>query len=519
VVKANATLSDATHTPSVGQPSGLRSPQRRASPLELSLLAGIAALAAGLRFHALGGKSLWFDEGVSVAIARLDSYNFLRILWRREANMALYYLLLHPWLRLGISEFRVRALSVLFAVASIPVIYLLGRRLFDARVGLIAATLLAVNAYHVEYSQEARSYPLMVFLCLLSSWYFLKGLAEPSRFNRAAYVLSSVLAVYAHFFSGLLLLAQWLALRFLDGEQIPPQIKKDWRWIALLVSPVAAFVATTGAGPLRWVQRPGLKDLWFMALHFTGNGGPLLLLAYGMAVLAALLPFSPAMRARRVSWEHWRYRFLGLWLVFPPMVVFAASWAKPLFVPRYFISCLPALCVLAACGIARLRRAWLVAPAVLFFLVLSFRGTVSGYGQDIEIQRDDWRSASQYLLVHARPGDALLFHVPMGRMPYEFYHSLPGTPEGGPVVLYPHHADRITFLDFVEKPDDAQLERLLPQHGRAWLVLSYARTPAGLLDTRATELSNLLANFYPNIEQKDFLGVQIFLYSKENSER
>ena len=231
-------------------------PQSASSPLELSLLVLVAGLAAVLRFHSLAAKSFWFDEGVSVAIARLDWYNFARILWRREANMSQYYFLLHFWLRLGGSEFFVRALSVLFAVASIPMIYLLGRRLFDSRVGLIAAALMAANAYHVQYSQDARSYSLMVLHCLLSSLYFLKCLNEPSSRNRAAYVLSSALAVYAQFFSALLLIAQWLSLKMLDRGQIPRHTSRDWRWIALLLLPVAVFIATTGTGPLRWVQRP-----------------------------------------------------------------------------------------------------------------------------------------------------------------------------------------------------------------------------------------------------------------------
>ena len=236
------------------------------------MLALITTLAAVLRFHSLAAKSFWFDEGVSVAIARLDWYNFARILWRREANMSLYYFFLHYWLYFGGSEFFVRALSVLFAIASVPAIYLLGRRLFDSQVGLTAAALLAVNAYHVQYSQDARSYSLMVFLCLLSSLYFLKSLTDPSARNRAAYVVSSALALYAQFFSLLLLIAQWLSLKALDRGQIPRQIRNDWRWIALLVSPVLVFVATTGTGPLRWVQRPGLRDLWIFALDLTGNG-------------------------------------------------------------------------------------------------------------------------------------------------------------------------------------------------------------------------------------------------------
>jgi hypothetical protein len=484
------------------------------------LLALITGLAGVLRFNSLAAKSFWFDEGVSVAIARLDWYNFARILWRREANMSLYYFLLHHWLHFGGSEYFVRALSVLFAIASVPAIYLLGRRLFDPRVGLTAAALLAVNAYHVQYSQEARSYSLMVLLCLLSSLYFLKCLDEPSGRNRALYVISSVLAVYAQFFSGLLVIAQWISLSLLDREQAAAQVrrtKKDFRWIAVLVSPAIAFVATTGTGPLRWVQRPGPKDLWVFAVNLAGNGGPLLLGAFVAACLTALLP--GLHRARRVAWESWRYRFLLLWLAFPVLLTLGLSLVKPLFVPRYFIFCLPALVLLVACGVARLGRAWLMVPATLFFLALSLRGTVGYYKQDLDIQRDDWRAATSYLLNHAEPGDGLLFHVPMGRMPFEFYRSVLDPAAAAPAVLYPHHGEHLTFLDFVERPNDAELERLLPNYSRAWLVLTYAETQSGLPDSRSVELSKLLGNSYPMVERHDFAGIEILLYAKTNAGR
>jgi 4-amino-4-deoxy-L-arabinose transferase-like glycosyltransferase len=429
--------------------------------------------------------------------------------------MSLYYFLLHYWLHLGGSEFFVRALSVLFAIASVPVIYLLGRRLYDSRVGLTAAALLGANAYHVQYAQDARSYSLTVLLCLLSSLYFLKSLTEPSGRNRVAYVVLSALAVYAQFFSLLLVISQWLSLKVLDRGQLPRQTRSDWRWIALLVSPVVAFVATTGTGPLRWVQRPGLNDLWVFALHLTGNGGVLLLLVCLAACLAAVLP--GWQRELRVSWEAWRCRFLVLWLIFPIVLTLGLSFAKPLFVPRYFVFCLPALLLLVAHGVTRLRSAWLKAPVVLILLALSVRGTAGCYKRDLDIQRDDWRNASQYLLSQAQPSDALLFHVPMGRMPYEFYHSLLRPVSAAPVVLYPHHADHLTFLDFVEKPNDAELERLVPEHPRVWLVLTYAETQSGLPDARSVELSGLLGNLYPVIEQRDFPGIEILLYTKGNA--
>ena len=42
-----------------------------------------------LQLHAITAKSFWLDEGSSITMARLDWFNFLRILWRREMNMVL----------------------------------------------------------------------------------------------------------------------------------------------------------------------------------------------------------------------------------------------------------------------------------------------------------------------------------------------------------------------------------------------------------------------------------------------
>ena len=426
--------------------------------------------------------------------------------------MSIYYLLLHFWLHLGNSEFFVRTLSIVFALATIPALYLLGRRLFDSRAGLIAAALLTTNAYFVRYSQEARSYTLMLFLCVLSGLYFLNCLEDPSRRNRIVYILINALAVYAHFFAGLLVLTLLLSLHF--RQHIPEVTRKDWRWSTLAVSPIAVFVVITGAGPLRWIKRPGAKELWDLALHLTGNGGRLLLTAYTAACLAALIPVA-CLAAKRVSGDVWRYRFLLLWLFFPALLTVAVSFARPLFLPRYFFFCLPALVLLAASGLARLRSAWLLAPTLLFFFALSLRGTASYYQQDFDLQRDDWRAASHYLLTNARPGDALVFHIAMGRMPYEYYHSLLGTAPSDPVVLYPHHADRITFLDFVEKPDYSQLERSLPQYQRVWLVLSQVESSSGP-DAVASSLESLLGSDSAGAEQRNFPGLHVLLYSKLN---
>lgn len=475
-----------------------------------AMLLAITVCAAALRFHLLGAKTFWFDEGVSVTIARLDAYNFLRILWRREANMSLYYALLRAWLWMGNSEFFIRSLSVLFAIASIPAIYALGRRLFDSQTGLIAAALLAVNAFDVCYSQEARSYSLMVLLCILSSFYFVKTLDAPSLRNRMAYVTCSALAVYAHFYSLLLVVAQWLSLRYTrrapSSANSPRISTKAWKVLAICVAPVLLFVATTGAGPLRWIPRPGAKDLWNFGLLLSGHDGIVLLL---LCAFSALLGASPALR-KNLARAPWTIHFLLVWLLFPILLVLALSIFRPLFLPRYFIFCLPALLLLMASGFTRIRSPWLRAPLLILCLALSLQGTSNYYNRDFDNERDDWRSASRYILQHAQPGDAILFHVPMGRMPYEYYLSLSKRPTT-PTVLYPYHGPRMTFLDFVEKPDYVHISGELPQYRRLWVVISHAETPSGL-DHVAASLLSLAETSHRRAQPMEFKGIDVFLY-------
>src|SRR5690348_12544148 len=97
----------------------------------IAVISAITLLSAVLRLLYLGKKSFWLDEIVSVSIARLDPAGFRNIVLSWELNEGLYYALLRGWMRLGQGEFFIRLLSVLPAVAAVPFVYLLGRRLFS----------------------------------------------------------------------------------------------------------------------------------------------------------------------------------------------------------------------------------------------------------------------------------------------------------------------------------------------------------------------------------------------------
>src|ERR1035437_4794158 len=156
----------------------------------------LVCLGAVSRFYALSLRPM-YDEAASWTFAKLPWQSFLKTIWDYEGNMVLYYLVLRLWVHLGDSEVAVRSLSVLFGVATIPIVYLLGFRLFNRRVGLIAATLVTVHAFHIHWSQEARGYAMLVFLISLSTLLLVSALKAPrARGLWACYVLVSSLACY-----------------------------------------------------------------------------------------------------------------------------------------------------------------------------------------------------------------------------------------------------------------------------------------------------------------------------------
>ena len=140
-------------------------PLRAAAPL---LLLTITALGGYLRFYQIGSKGLWLDEAFSIWMGQQPLAEMLQWLVRIDQHPPLYYMLLRAWLGLGDGTGTVRALSALCSTLTVPVIFLLGRRLSGLWAGLLAALLLAVSPFHVHFAQEARMYALLALSASLA---------------------------------------------------------------------------------------------------------------------------------------------------------------------------------------------------------------------------------------------------------------------------------------------------------------------------------------------------------------
>jgi mannosyltransferase len=496
----------------------------------------LLAAAAALRLQSLARKPFWFDECFSTVVAGIDWRKFLHLLWWREANMSLYYVLLRAWLDLspnfGQSEFFIRSLSVLIAVATLPALYWLARLLYNARVALIATALLAFNAYHVRYAQEARTYALFVLLATLSSGFLIASLREPSRRYRVGYIVCSILAVYAHFYALLLVLAHCLTLRWFgsprpNGDQRnaarSSEMQRAWTIIGIAVLPLLIFVAKTGAGPIRWIPRATRHDLLVFYENFCGSNRWPLGAVFAVACLAAVVPVAKQLFARDHSWETWRCQFLLVWLLFPIVLTVLLSFARPVFLARYMIFCLPALVILVAAGLARLRQSWLLAVVLTGILFLSSQGIFFVYGHDFDTERDASGAASNFILDHTEPGDGVVFHIPATRVAYEFFRSVRAGENTaspackvslGPEILFPHHATGLDYRDFTGKPTADFLQTLAIGHPRVWVMLMNNGSPASP-DPTTVMLTKALSESFPKVQTWQLARVEVRLYSKQ----
>jgi uncharacterized membrane protein len=125
-----------------------------------------ALLAAGIVLRFWTRSDLWFDEALSVNIARLPLGKITGAL-RHDGHPPLYYFLLHGWIGLfGIGNVAVRSLSGVFSVATLPLAWLAGRRIGGKRVAWFATIVMATSPFAFRFATETRMYSLVMFLVL-----------------------------------------------------------------------------------------------------------------------------------------------------------------------------------------------------------------------------------------------------------------------------------------------------------------------------------------------------------------
>ncbi|MBI4516679.1 MAG: glycosyltransferase family 39 protein [Deltaproteobacteria bacterium] len=162
------------------------------------LLTGLSVVALVLRCYQLN-SCLWFDEVLTLVDFVRSPLGQIVTTFPSQNQHMLFSILAHASISIfGESAWALRLPSVVFGVASLWALFLLGRRIAGTREALLACAVLAVSYHHVWFSQNARGYMGLMFFSTLATWLWLRALESPHWRWPLAYALTVALGMWIH---------------------------------------------------------------------------------------------------------------------------------------------------------------------------------------------------------------------------------------------------------------------------------------------------------------------------------
>jgi len=313
----------------------------------------------------VGGKPLYEDEAVAGLISMRPLGEVLETVMVDRGGAPLHFVLTHGVFALDTSAVALRWLSVVCAVASVPLCFDLGRRLGGQGAGLVAAAVAASSTALAVYGSFGRMYALYVLVAALAADLFVRALElrTPGAVAAAAAAFWLLPAVHPY---GLIPALVALAVAALLWR------RRSLR-NALLVAVAVLAAIPFMLADLRLAQRSEVgeggsalaspADAWgeLVAAMSSFAGGEGLALVFfsvlGIAGIAVLATRSPAVAILAA-------------VVFVPPVLFVVvpTGSDPDLSPRHLFYGLPLWAAAIGVGVASLRR-WM--PERVWFVVVA----------------------------------------------------------------------------------------------------------------------------------------------------
>lgn len=368
----------------------------------------------------LMSESFWLDEATSGLLVK--NFHFSGI-WEQflqnDFHPPLYYFLLEAWSRLfGTSEFALRSLSLLFALLTIYLTYIIAQKLFSKQIGIIAALFLAVNPLHIYYSVEARMYSLAIFLVTLTVYFFIKALdRNADKLSFIAFGLYLSLVFLTDYVATFVLPVFWL-YAVLKRKQLKKQ--KNWfvkffsshlfLLLALLIIwPILRLQLQSGLGvkseASAWWQilgQPSFKNIALLPVKFMlGRISFESNFVYGLVILLSGLSFAWPLSQSLKKISKNKNILVWLWLFTPITIGLVISFFVPVFGYFRFVFVLPALAILLSQGLYDLRENQFL-PSMMLILILQFM-FIFTYYRNPAFHREDWRGLASLLKQQKTP--------------------------------------------------------------------------------------------------------------------
>lgn len=324
-------------------------------------------IGAFLRLYLISEQILLDDEwhGLAYVIDNSFSYLFTHASWTATCIPLNLYrkFLLHSF---GWSEIILRLPSLAVGILGLGVFPILLKKIFNPRVAIIFAFLLAISPFLTFYSRVCRPYSIVVFFGFLSILAIYLWASGGQRKYAVLYVVASVLSIYFHLFAAVIVLTP-LGYVFLvkimhkltgsnnNQYRIVPgllELTLAGTGIAILLSIlVLPSLVLSSMGTTLRADQITFKSLVGFACMLSGTANkPIVVLFLG------LLGFGQVLLLRKL-------RLLGGIFFSTLVMCLAVLWITgpygvhmPITISRYIIPVFPLGYVLVALGVDRIPR-------------------------------------------------------------------------------------------------------------------------------------------------------------------
>lgn len=260
----------------------------------------------------------------------------------------------------GEMEWALRLPAFMLGLGGIFWLWVLSRRLFGAKVAILAALGMSLSPAYAVYSVSARGYTGMILFTLLSSDFYLRVLqpADPPSIRRFAiiYSVTSVVAIYFHLYAALLILVQAFTLLLLLIKNVGKRtsensVSQNSIQVLSIAFPVIGVSSLILYAPvleqmLFWIGRRGQGIFrWRFPLDVIGElSGRVWFLLVMLILFVVLVGFYALLKTSNQT-----TMFLLLMLFIPLGLVWLS---RPLdLYPRFFIYYLPYYLIFFSAGL------------------------------------------------------------------------------------------------------------------------------------------------------------------------
>lgn len=318
----------------------------------------IFACYLALSMFKIGQNSLWYDEIYSIDVAKESIKDIIKNYFKEDVNPPLYLIILHYWMNLfGESEAALRSLSAVSVSVASAVFFLFANRYFNWQTAIFSVLLFFTSNEIYYYSEEGRTYGLVILSCTLSLYVFMKFIEKPMFVTGLLLGIINSVIFHLHTIASLFFLSQIIMVFILAFDKnlfykkdkyplsiLGYQVKHityyliSWIVFALLFliyqERFFELVFETKGG--FWLAKPNIGD-FYKCLYEFHNSKELFFVIAGLSLFSLLI----IILFKKYRDDSFNYKMLLLSLIAGPFLMcfnyYISIHSTPVFLKRYIL--------------------------------------------------------------------------------------------------------------------------------------------------------------------------------------